>query len=169
MTDLFGQATSSAVLSDCGTYRYELRRVWDPRLPLAVWIMLNPSVADASQDDPTIRRCVAFAKVWGYGGIIVVNLFALRATDPRELASHPDPVGPDNDKHIVQAATRDGVVVCAWGAHKLTTRRADRVLAVLRAEEITPRCLGTTKAGHPRHPLYVPASTPLVLFGEESR
>ena len=148
----------TAVLSECGTYRYRLERAWsdDPR---DVWLMLNPSTADATLDDPTIRRCVGFSRRWGAGGIVVANLYALRATDPAELERHPDPVGPANDAHIadvVQHAWRDGArIVCAWGAHPFAASRALDVAEGLR--DMLPVCLGTTRSGAPRHPLYVRA------------
>jgi hypothetical protein len=107
---LFGH--SSAVLSDCGTYRYELHRSWDPAGSLCAWVMLNPSMADADLDDPTIRRCRSFSRSWDYGGIVVVNLYALRATDPEQLRRHPDPVA-DNDGHITATVYDAAVVGCA--------------------------------------------------------
>lgn len=162
--DLFGEVASSAALSDCGAYRYELRRIWDPSRPLLGWGMLNPSVADSEINDPTIRRCVRFTQSWGYCGIVVGNLFALISTDPRELLAHPDPVGPENDAHLARIAEECAVLVCAWGAHRMAEQRAPRVMAGFRAQGIPVHCLGITKAGHPKHPLYVAASTPLVPY-----
>jgi hypothetical protein len=150
---------TGAILSDCGTYRYSLWREWDAARLRVLFVMLNPSTADASQDDPTIRRCIGFAKSWGYGGVEVVNLFALRATDPRELAQHRDPVGPANFVAIHDAASSAGTVVCAWGAHAFAAKRAAEVLAEsrkLRGGSVD--CLRTTKDGHPAHPLYLPAA-----------
>lgn len=95
----------AAVLSPCGRYRYELTRRWAPG-PLVGWVMLNPSRADAHTDDPTVRRCVGFAHRWGYGGLIIRNLYALRATDPAALADHLDPVGPDTTRTWPAAASR---------------------------------------------------------------
>jgi hypothetical protein len=94
--------TATAVLSDCGTYRYRLGRRWAEG-PVDVWIMLNPSTADATVDDRTIRRCMEFSRRWGAGALVVGNLFALRATDPAELVRHPDPIGPDNDEHLTRS------------------------------------------------------------------
>lgn len=152
---------SSAWLSDDRAYRYRLHRRWSSDGPLDVWVMLNPSTADALVDDPTIRRCKGFSALWGAGGIVVVNLFALRATFPSALAGHPDPVGPDNDGIIRQAvldAHRDGGrIICAWGAHTFAAPRALDVAEGLRGMEAL--CLGTTKAGAPRHPLYVRGDT----------
>jgi hypothetical protein len=157
--DILGAAT--ATFSPCRTYRYALTRRWSAR-PLAVFVMLNPSTADALVDDPTIRRCAGFARRWTCGGIGVVNLYGLRATDPRELRDHPDPVGPDNDLVIASLLSDDqpaGPVVCAWGAHPGTAERAQQVMELLRNRRISPLCLGTTKGGQPRHPLYVRGDT----------
>lgn len=160
--ELLGEST--ATFSLCRTYRYALTRRWSDR-PMAVFIMLNPSTADALVDDPTIRRCISFARSWTAGGLLVLNLFGLRATDPAVLGRHPDPVGSDNDPVIAERLLADepvGPVICAWGAHPGTAERAGRVLALLRNRGIRPLCLGTTKAGHPRHPLYVRGDTAAV-------
>jgi hypothetical protein len=108
-----------AVISECGTYRYLLRRTWDAKLPRALIVMLNPSTADAEIDDATIRSCIRLCKALGYGSFEVVNLFALRATDPDELAKAADPVGPGNDSSIERAIGRCDIAVCAWGAHPM--------------------------------------------------
>lgn len=158
---------SSAKLSDCGTYRYWLERRWGDTAPM-VFVMLNPSTADATEDDPTIRRCRSFAEREGAGGLIVVNLFALRATNPAELQKHDEPVGPDNVQNVGQAlllaAITRGYVVCAWGAHDMATREARRLRR--RASDccVELRCLGLTKAGAPRHPLYLKSDAPLVPY-----
>lgn len=152
---------SWADLSDCGTYRYRLGRLWDEG-PTDVWVMLNPSTADARVDDPTIRRCIGFSKGWDAGSLIVVNLFALRATDPAELAKHPEPVGPNNDEHLAMVAAKaqqfGGRVIAAWGAHPMAARRADAVHRVLR-QQAPVLAMGTSKAGAPRHPLYLKGNT----------
>jgi len=145
-----------------GPYRYLLTRSWggDPRE--LVWIMLNPSVADASADDPTIRRVRSFSQAAGFQGFSVINLFAAIATDPMRMG--PEPVGPDNDRYILDAARLARQVVCAWGALVPPHMKA-RARAVLRMiGPATLHCLGTTKAGHPRHPLYVRGNQPLVTF-----
>jgi len=152
MTGLF--LRSSAILSPCGLYRYSLSRVWDERLPLVCWVMLNPSTADADRDDPTIRRCVGFARDWGAGGIVVTNLFAFRATDPRELFRAKGPVGPDNDRHIAESSGGRRTLA-AWGAHGGYLGRDLEVLRLLGALGCRVECLGLTKKGLPRHPLYV--------------
>lgn len=158
-SDLLGSST--AILSADGTYRYLLTRTWSAAPPMT-WIMLNPSTADGLSDDPTIRRCTGFARREGCGGIKVVNLYALRATDPGELWPHPDPVGTDNDRIIAEHA-RDGLVVAAWGCHGMAVRRGLEVAQRLAAAG-TARllCAGVTAAGHPRHPLYVRADAPLI-------
>jgi hypothetical protein len=131
--------------------------------------MLNPSTATAETDDPTIRRCVGFSRLWGFGRLIVVNLFALRATDPRELAKAADPIGPDNDRHILAAVDESTSVVCAWGCQqhlkgKLLGARPANVLRM-----IEPRaqlgCLGYRADRAPRHPLMLSYSTKLEVFG----
>ena len=123
----------------------------------AVFVMLNPSTADANADDPTIRRCRGFAKAWECAGLLVINLYALRATDPTELGGPVDPVGPENDEHISAALYRAGLVVCAWGATP-APRKSFRVERILRLAQDAGRplhALGTTKHGDPRHPLYL--------------
>lgn len=161
---LFGGTGKDAVLSTCGTYRYELRRDWDADLPWCGWVMLNPSTADASVDDPTIRRCVNFAKSWGAGGIIVVNLFALRATKPTMLKKHYDPIGSRNDQFLREVAEEATAMVCAWGSNEMAVPRARTALSVMAEVGAPLRCLGTTKSGAPRHPLYVRGDQPLLPF-----
>lgn len=181
---LFGPAGNNAVFNgcgpseecpggpghdDCGIYRYELNRVWDwdSQLPVVGWVMLNPSTATATTDDPTIRRCIGFTKRWGYGGLVVRNLFALRATDPRELKRHPDPGGPDNAEHLMMA-THDAFTVCAWGSHPLAAEPGRALIGSLQRAGIDVRFLGTTKGGHPRHPLYVRSDAELAPLREPS-
>jgi hypothetical protein len=157
-------AGGSAVISECGRYRYLLEREGDALTAgayRAVFLMLNPSVADAAVDDPTIRRCRAFAKLWGCDGITVANLYALRSTDPSALWTCDDPVGPENDDHIYTLGMCHGRIVCAWGANA----REDRVRAVVRVLRdvgASLLCLGVTKSGAPRHLLYVASNQPLV-------
>lgn len=107
-----------ALISECGLYRYRLWRRWGIG-PHATWIMLNPSTADADLDDPTIRRCIGFARAWGFSAIEVVNLFALRATNPRELGRSADPIGPDNDRHLSEAGRAAELRIAAWGHRPL--------------------------------------------------
>lgn len=145
-----------ATLSADGVYRYRLARTWDDGVPPLAWLMLNPSTADASNDDPTIRRCIGFARGFGYGGIVVVNLFAARATDPTEIGSFIDPVGPDNDATLLDVC-RQHTTVAAWGASvpHYWRHRPRAVVSRMRAAGVALYALGFTKAGHPRHPLYV--------------
>ena len=140
-------------------YRYRLWRRWDRSRPVVAFVMLNPSTADARRDDPTIRRCMGFAERWGYGGIEVVNLFGLRASDPRTLRAARDPVGPRNDTHLRRAVRRARLVVAAWGADR-AARSRERALS----GRLSPRarCLGTTRSGAPRHPLYLRGDVGLV-------
>ena len=151
---------TDARLSPCRKYRYALWRTWDDSKPYAMFIGLNPSTADETGDDPTIRRCIGFAKDWGYGGLCVVNLFAYRATLPADLKVAPDPVGPPNDKWIRKSASRAGIIVAAWGNDGCFLGRSSRV------KEILPNvmCLKLNKTGEPAHPLYQPKSAMPVAF-----
>lgn len=156
----------AAIISTCGRYRYGLARWWGSPLGRRVlFVMLNPSTADAEQDDPTIRRCIAFAHAWGMEVMEVVNMYALRATNPLELLAANDPVGPQNDSYIKDAAMHASQVVCAWGAHRVVTpERTKKVLEILRGCGKEPLCLRQTKSGAPSHPLYLPAVLRPVLF-----
>lgn len=145
---------STAVISEDGLFRYQLSRAWDARLPMLVFIMLNPSTADESVDDPTIRRCISFAKSLGFGGIRVVNLYAYRATDPRALKAAGWPVGPENDKYIVEAVCDASMAVCAWGANARGQDRANDVLSLI-SLFCQPVALALTDDGIPKHPLYL--------------
>ena len=156
--------TSDALLSPCGTYRYWLTRTWDPTKQHACFVMLNPSTADASVDDPTVKRCVGFAHSFGCGGLSVVNLFALRATDPDELKPHRDPVGAGNLEHVVRAALSGFPVVAAWGTRGGLRGQDRRVVDALREVGVSLFALGWTMRGHPKHPLYLKAGTPLIPF-----
>lgn len=143
------------VFSTCRRWRYTLWRSWDERLPYCQFIGLNPSTADEVQDDPTVRRCIRFARDWGYGALCMTNAFAYRATDPGVMKVQPDPVGRANDRWLGEIAAAAGIVVAAWGVHGAHLDR-DRQLAA-RLGKL--HCLGTTRDGHPRHPLYVRADT----------
>lgn len=159
-----------AALSPCGTYRYALWRedllepddlVVDDQM---LFVMLNPSTADHEVDDRTIGRCIGFARREHFNRLAVANLYALRSTDPARLAEHPDPVGPENDDWILNLALESAEIVVAWGACRLADDdRIAQVLGLLaQADEI--KCLGTTAAGAPRHPLYLPADQQLELY-----
>jgi len=127
--------------------------------------MLNGSTADAEKDDPTIRRCIGFAKRWGYGSLEVVNLFGYRTTLPTELKKALDPIGPDNDQYITAAAKRARRIIIAWGAHGAFKGRGKKVLGMLCRYGCKIECLGETKDGHPRHPLYIRNDTEPELYG----
>ncbi len=149
------------VFSPCRTYRYLLTRSWGelfqvPRR-LVMFIGLNPSTADEEQDDPTIRRCIGFAKDWGFAGLVMGNLFAFRATDPRDMLAAEDPVGPENDQHLLEASLVVSLVVAAWGVRGAHRGRGDEVAGLI--PDLS--ALGLTKDGHPRHPLYLPRTQPL--------
>lgn len=148
-----------ATLSDCGLYRYVLEREWDTDLPPMVFIGLNPSTADAELDDPTIRRCLRFARDSGHGALIMLNLFAWRATDPGFLPPDVRAVGPENDLTLVggcsAARAKGGLIVCAWGAHPRALDRQEAVRELVGGEL---HVLALTAGGQPRHPLYLPAS-----------
>lgn len=157
------------ILSDCETYEYEFRRTWDATLPVALWIMLNPSFIQPEPGDlptradgPTVFRCVTFSKQLGCGGLVTGNIFAHRATRPEELTRCADPVGPENDATLHRLLKEAKFVVAAWGgSYPLRyTRRVHEVTELLRAKG--SYCLGKTKSGQPRHPLYVPGATHLV-------
>lgn len=153
----------SAVISKCGEYRYFLRRHWDDKTAPVTYVMLNPSTADAEIDDATIRSCCRLARDWGYGGIRVVNLFAYRATKPSDMLKAADPIGPENDDYILDTIIQSDLVICAWGAQKGVAKRAKHVLGLI-AKSKHPHCLGTTKAGHPKHPLYIKTGTTPQLY-----
>lgn len=169
IADLAGQETG-AVLSELGEYRYRLWRRWDQSKMHVLFIMLNPSTADENSDDPTIRRCTSFAHYWGYGGIEVCNLFALRTTDPKLLYKHPDPVGPQNDAYLIEAAHSAHRVVCAWGNHGLYLHRAEEVCQLMRGINQPLDALKLTKKHMPQHPLYLKSDArPKSWRGTEQR
>ncbi len=146
-----GRAT---IFSPCRAYRYTLWREWIGGSGYLQVIGLNPSTADEVQDDPTIRRCINFAKAWGYGALCMTNAFAYRATDPLVMKAQADPVGPDNDQWLVKIAHDAGLILAAWGVHGV---HRDRHAEVARLLPSRLRCLGITKDGHPKHPLYLRA------------
>jgi hypothetical protein len=166
--DLRGRAT----LSEDGLYRYTLHRI----LPSPVrwvrtvlFVMLNPSTADATIVDPTLATCLQFARVWGCTDLALGNLFAYRSTDWKACQRVADPVGPGNDAHLVALARSAVIIVCAWGSHakEIHPLRARAVVKLLReATDVPLYALALNKDGAPRHPLYVPTTTDAVLFGE---
>lgn len=139
-------------------YRLELRREWNAGEGTVNFVMLNPSIATEFKDDPTIRRCIGFARAWGFKGMVVTNLFSYRSTKPAALKKVEDPIGPGNDAHIVEVARSAQKVVLAWGVHGELKGRGDRVVDLLAKEGIPRYALGYTKTGQPQHPLYVPAT-----------
>jgi hypothetical protein len=154
---LWGEATATFSLDRI--HRYSLTRVWDSRLPLVNFLMLNPSTADAFTLDPTNRRCVGFARSWGFGGLVTTNIFAFRSTDPKGLRAAADPVGEENDRAILDAAQSADLVIAAWGTHRELLGRGQQVGAMLTESEVELKALRLTKAGHPGHPLYVSADS----------
>lgn len=136
------------------TYRYSLWRQWDEQRPSVGFVMLNPSRADALVDDPTIRRCLGFAKAWNYGGLEVVNLFAYRTASPVELRRVSDPVGAENDRYLISLAQRVDRIILAWGNWGTFQQRDRAVIQLLGTSRLLD-CLGLTQMGHPRHPLYL--------------
>ena len=162
--DLFGDNGTetmerSATLSPCRAYRYALWRRWG-RGPYAMFIGLNPSTADEANDDPTIRRCIGFARAWGYEGLCMTNLFAYRATKPADMKKSANPVGCENDRVLVTFSHCAGVVVAAWGTHGTHMGRDQTVRLLVPGLHY----LRLTKDGHPAHPLYLPASLRPVLW-----
>ena len=156
---------ASAEISSCGAFRYTLKRRWGPGREM-LFIMLNPSTADGTQDDPTIRRCVGFARRERFGAIRVENLFAYRATSPDDLFAQK--LGKELSLHervaLQTAVDVSHLVVAAWGGDRRAAGRAEYVKALLRTLRADVYCLGTTKSGAPRHPLYLRADTPLERF-----
>ena len=154
----------NAVLSDCGRYRYALWRIWEECLPVVMFIGLNPSTADATRDDPTVRRCVDFARRWGYGGLSIGNLFAYRTSHPRQLMTAEDPVGPDNDDWLLRLNAQAQLTVAAWGDNGTYRGRHHAVIRMF------PRlyCLKMSSQGNPRHPLYLAANLQPQPIGEPS-
>jgi hypothetical protein len=142
---------SGAVFDETETYRYALWRVWEPSKPRLCFVLLNPSTADAKRNDPTIRRCIGFARAWDFGGVEVVNLYAFRATRPVDLFRAADPVGPENDRYLAEAVARAWRVVVGWGNHGAKQDRDAAIFPLL----VNAHCFGITSAGQPRHPLYV--------------
>ena len=155
-----GDAPSTAIYSPCEAYRYALTRVWDTEGRRVLFVMLNPSTATEVQNDPTVERCERRARALGFGAFRVCNIFAFRATDPRVMRAQDDPVGPANDAAIAEGALWADSVVCAWGTHGAHLGRGSAVEALLRATGRPLLHLGLSKAGHPKHPLYIAYECP---------
>lgn len=157
---LDGQPRSTATFSPCRNYRYCLFRLWNSNKPTILFIGLNPSTADETTDDPTIRRCINFAKEWGYGSLFMGNLFAKRSTDPKKLKIFADPIGKENDNCLKQMALQSTMIVAMWGSMGSFLSRGIEV------RKLFPKLyiLGLTHNKQPKHPLYLPSSTKLFLW-----
>lgn len=164
MSDLL--TDTGATFSPCRTWRYKLWRIWDTSKPPLVMLMLNPSTADETSNDPTVERCERRAYAGGFGGLIVMNIFAFRATDPEDMKAAADPIGPENDSHITNVlalatlAKAGGPAmawkICAgWGIHGSYLGRDRQVSKMFQDVGMPLYCLGVTASGQPRHPLYV--------------
>lgn len=143
------------IFSPDRVYRYTLWREWSDDPKYVMFIGLNPSTADETKDDNTIRKCVKFAKAWGYGALCMTNVFAYRATDPRKMKAYAEPVGPDNDKWLKECSSKAGLIVAAWGkdgAHMKRDLVVERLISDL-------QCLGHNGDGTPKHPLYLKDTT----------
>lgn len=153
-----------ALFSPDRQHRYKLWRIWDKDEGMCAFIGLNPSTADEIENDPTVRRCMTYARDWGFGGLMMLNIFAFRATDPKVMKAAVDPVGPANDKHLLAEARWCQQVVAGWGTHGAFRDRHDRVLRLLDHSEVDLHCLGKTKDGYPKHPLYLRRDLTAVPF-----
>ena len=156
---------TGAVIREDGTYRYRLSRTWTAG-PTAAFVLLNPSTADAETDDRTVTRCAKYAAGMGFGRLALVNLFALRSSDPTDLDAHPEPVGPENDAHIAAATRAADRTIVGWGNAGAKRGRAREVAARLDADLYA---IGTTKAGHPRHPSRTPYDIEIERFTYRDR
>jgi hypothetical protein len=159
--DLF-KTENGATFSDCRNYRYALWRIWDYDKPRIMFIGLNPSTADETQNDPTIRRVIGFAKDWGYGGIYMCNLFAIVSTDPAILKMCTDPIG-DNDHHLLKYADLSKDILFGWGNFKEAVDRVKYVSGLFP----NALCLGKNQNGTPKHPLYIAAKTTPISFNPQ--
>ena len=155
-------ARSWATYSDCETYRYALTRVWDDAGRRLLFVMLNPSKATEVQNDPTIERCERRARALGYGAFQATNIFALRETDPHKMRRSRAPAGPENDAALQDGAAWADDILCAWGTHGAHLEQGAAIADVLRATGKPLFTLGLTKFGHPKHPLYIRYSQPLI-------
>jgi len=142
---------NTANISSCRNYRYALWRTWDVNKPRVLFIALNPSTADETHDDPTLNRCINFAHEWGFGGLSIGNLFAFRSTNPKQLKSNNDPVGPANNRWLIKLDQESTLTVAAWGNHGKYLKRADHIRQSLK----NLYCLQINVTGEPAHPLYL--------------
>ena len=164
-----GDAPSTAVYSDCERYRYSLTRIWDENGRRVNFVMLNPSTATEVQNDPTVERCERRARTLGFGSFAVTNIFAWRDTDPRAMRSADDPIGPANNTAILERATWAHQVIAAWGTHGAHLGRGADVATMLEGLKCPLFHLGLSKAGHPKHPLYLPYTQEPVAWTPQSK
>lgn len=148
----------SAVFSECGQYRYQLREVWDESRPLVMWLLMNPSVACLDYSDPTLRKTGKYARSWGYGGQLVCNVHAYRVTKMDRLLEAADPVGPDNDRRILEMAAQAQMVILAYGQPPKSLRQRSRDVVALLSDHSHLCYLRLSKNGTPVHPLYLPGT-----------
>ncbi len=155
---------STAIYSPCEAYRYSLTRIWEPEGKRALFIMLNPSTATEAQNDPTVERCERRSRTLGYGAFRVTNIFAFRATDPKVMRAEADPIGPENMQTITESCDWADDIICAWGTHGEHMAQGPAVEALLRGKGVSTKHLGLSKAGHPKHPLYIGYATQPMLW-----
>lgn len=151
-----GFLENGATFSPCRLYRYSLHRQWYDGKPYCCFIGLNPSTADETHDDPTVRRCIDYARTWDFGGLIMLNLFAFRATNPDTMKVQADPIGPDNDRNIRNFCRQSRLVIAAWGNDGAYRRRGEHVYKMLNSDGIDLHYLRLTQSKQPGHPLYLP-------------
>lgn len=148
----------SAIISKCGNYRYLLRRIWGEGDKMISFVMLNPSTADSFEDDPTIRRCIGFAQKWGFSGMYILNLFAYRSTDPKELLKVDDPIGESNQMYLSDYTSISEMIVLAWGNYSIVEKLKSKFpeySPYVRNKKPELHCLGQNIKGDPKHPLYL--------------
>lgn len=167
-THIKGDASSRAIYSDCEKYRYSLDRIWNTAGTQVLFVMLNPSTATEVQNDPTVERCERRARTLGYGGFCVTNIFAWRATDPRDMRAAVDPVGSENDAVLTDRARQADHIIAAWGTHGAHMGRGVTVAGMLHALGKPLFHLGLSKAGHPKHPLYLPYAQHPILWPQDT-
>ena len=153
----------TAIFSDCRTYRYALKRVWNKSRPNVLFIGLNPSRANETSDDPTIRRCIKYAEYWNFGGLSMVNLFAFCSHDPKELLAAEDPIGAKNDLIVKKLLAEHDAIVLVWGNNGSYLKRNETVLKLIK----NPLCLKINKNGAPAHPLYLKSSLKPILYSNK--
>ncbi|QDH13596.1 DUF1643 domain-containing protein [Formicincola oecophyllae] len=156
-TALYGPAGGGVSTNQGDCYRYTLKRVWDPKKPLLMWLMMNPSVATEDGDDRTVAKCQRYARQWGYGGILVGNSCAYRCTDQKRLLETPDPVGPENHHHLLEMAKQADKVILAYGTPKAPELHSHgpQAAAMLARNGVALHALEVSKNGRPKHPLYL--------------